>query len=56
MPTEVQSPITRKGSKAGSNPPLGPGTNTNPDRGRTDSVPAQPTHTSRHSEEPKEED
>jgi hypothetical protein len=30
MPTQPCSPISRKGSKAGSNQPLGPGTNTNP--------------------------
>jgi hypothetical protein len=30
MPTEICSPVSRPGSKVGSNPPLGPGTNTNP--------------------------
>ena len=62
MPTEICSPISRKGSKAGSNQPLVPGTNTNPSvsnfhRATADSVPAQPSHgaPSRHSEETKEE-
>lgn len=61
MPTQPQSPISRKGSKPGSNPPLGPGTNTNPSgpgphqptpaRRSSDSVPPQPPHgASRHSE------
>ena len=56
MPTEVNSPVSRKGSKVGSNQPMSPGARSDPGRGRTDSVPAQPTHTSRHTEEPKEED
>jgi hypothetical protein len=36
---EVISPITRKGSKAGSNQPLSPGARSDP--GRVDSVPLQ---------------
>jgi hypothetical protein len=54
---EVESPVTRKGSKVGSNQPMSPGARSNPSLGsgqRFDSVPSQPTHggTSRHSEEP----
>ena len=52
---EVQSPVSRKGSKVGSNPPLGPGSRSNPSRGerpQVDSVPAQSPHTSRHAEPP----
>ena len=52
---EVCSPITRKGSKAGSNRPMSPGARSNPSRAegpRFDSVPAQPPHASRHSEPP----
>jgi hypothetical protein len=53
---EIQSPITRKGSKAGSPQPLSPGARTNPSRGSvsTDSVPSQPARggASRHSEPP----
>ena len=53
---EVQSPVTRKGSKVGSNQPLSPGARSNPSRGgtQTDSVPPQPSlgGTSRHSELP----
>ena len=52
---EVVSPVTRKGSKVGSGPQLSPGAKSNPSRGagpQTDSVPPQPSHTSRHSEEP----
>jgi hypothetical protein len=52
--TEVLSPVSRKGSKVGSNPPLSPGARSDPGRATTDRVPAQPSHetTSRHSEEP----
>jgi hypothetical protein len=51
---EVVSPVTRKGSKVGSGQPLSPGARTNPSRGPVsqDSVPPQPSRTSRHSEEP----
>jgi hypothetical protein len=52
----VESPVTRKGSKVGSNPPLGPGVRSGPSYPsgpQTDSVPWQPSHTtSRHSEPP----
>jgi hypothetical protein len=54
--SEVCSPISRKGSKAGSdNLPLSPGARSNPSRA-TDSVPNQPRNTASpvksHSEEP----
>jgi hypothetical protein len=52
---EVQSPVSRPGSKVGSNQPLSPGARSNPSRDsgpQTDSVPAQSSHTSRHSEPP----
>ena len=44
---DVCSPVTRKGSKVGSNQPLGPGARSNPSRGdsqKFDSVPPQPSH------------
>lgn len=56
--SEVNSPITRKGSKAGSNLPKDPNTQTNPSSRfrRGDSVPDQPAPGARHSEkETKEE-
>ena len=42
---EVQSPVTRKGSKVGSGQPLSPGARSNPSRGPVsqDSVPPQPS-------------
>ena len=44
MPTEVVSPVTRKGSKVGSNQPCSsPGARSMPGA-RRDSVPAQPAH------------
>jgi hypothetical protein len=50
---EVESPVTRKGSKVGSGQPLGPGSRSGPSRGsdpQADSVPPQASHTtSRHS-------
>jgi hypothetical protein len=54
---EVQSPVSRKGSKVGSGPPLSPGSRSSPSRGsgpQADSIPPQPSHggASRHSEEP----
>ena len=54
---EVQSPVTRKGSKVGSNQPMSPGARTNPSRGsgpQTDSIPPQSPHggASKHSESP----
>jgi hypothetical protein len=52
---EVESPVTRKGSKVGSNQPLSPGARSNPSRGsgpQTDSVPPQQSHVSRHAEPP----
>ena len=57
MPTEVVSPVTRKGSKVSGNVPgSSPGAFSNPSRGRRDSVPPQPTHggghVSRGAEEP----
>jgi hypothetical protein len=55
MPTEICSPITRRGSKASGNlAGSSPGAFSNPSRGgRGGSVPAQPAHgASRHSEEP----
>ena len=42
MPTEVCSPVTRKGSKVGSGQPLSPGARSMPGGG--DSVPPQSTH------------
>jgi hypothetical protein len=54
MPTEVVSPVTRKGSKVGSNQPLSPGARSSPSRGvSADSIPAQNPHggASRHSTE-----
>jgi hypothetical protein len=52
-----ESPVTRKGSKVGSNQPLSPGARSNPSLGpgqRFDSVPSQPLHggASRHPEDP----
>lgn len=43
---EVTSPVSRKGSKVGSNQPLSPGAKSNPSRGPVseDSVPSQPSH------------
>jgi hypothetical protein len=43
---EVCSPVTRKGSKVGSNQPLSPGARSDPGRvgGRVGSVPSQPSH------------
>jgi hypothetical protein len=39
----VESPVTRKGSKVGSNQPMSPGARSMPGAGdRRDSVPAQP--------------
>jgi hypothetical protein len=40
MPTEVRSPISRKGSAVGSGPPMSPGSRANPSA-RRDSVPEQ---------------
>ena len=52
---EVCSPISRKGSKVGSGQPLSPGARSNPSRGRTDSISAQPSYgASGHSAEPRE--
>jgi hypothetical protein len=52
---EVQSPVSRKGSKVGSGQPMSPGARSNPSRGRTDSIPARPSYgASRHSAEPAE--
>ena len=52
---EVRSPVCRPGSKVGSSQPLSPGARSNPSRGRTDSIPARPSHgASPHSEEPGE--
>jgi hypothetical protein len=56
MPTEVVSPVTRKGSKVGGNiPGSSPGAFSNPSRGGGDLVPPQPVHgtTARHAEESK---
>jgi len=55
MPTEVVSPVTRKGSKViGNIPGFSPGAFSNPSRGGGDSVPAQPSRgaASRHSAAP----
>jgi hypothetical protein len=52
---EVESPVTRKGSKVGSGQPLGPGARSNPSRAtdpRPDSLSSQPARTSRHAELP----
>jgi hypothetical protein len=46
---EIQSPVTRKGSKVGSGQPLSPGARSNPSRGRSDSIPQQPSHGARPS-------
>ena len=52
---EVESPVTRKGSKVGSGQPLSPGARSNPSRGHTDSIPARPTYgASNHGAEPGE--
>jgi hypothetical protein len=51
----VESPVSRKGSKVGSNQPLSPGARSDPGRSggpRFDSVPPQPAHVSRNSEPP----
>jgi hypothetical protein len=52
---EVQSPVSRKGSKVGCNPPLSPGARSDPGRDggpKFDSVPSQSAHVSRHTEPP----
>jgi hypothetical protein len=54
---EVESPVTRKGSKVGSNQAKSPGAFSKPSRGpgpHTDNIPPQPSHggTSRYSEPP----
>lgn len=54
---EVKSPVSRPGSKVGSNQPMSPGARSNPSRGggaQTDSIPTQSPHgrVSRHSEDP----
>jgi hypothetical protein len=44
---ELVSPVTRRGSKVGSNQPLSPGARSDPGREggpKFDSVPAQPSH------------
>jgi hypothetical protein len=41
---EVCSPVSRPGSKVGSEQPLSPGARSNPSRGRSDSLPPQPTN------------
>jgi hypothetical protein len=52
---EVQSPVSRKGSKVGSGQPTSPGARSNPSRGRIDSIPALPSYgASRHNAEPGE--
>jgi hypothetical protein len=52
---EVQSPVSRKGSKVGSGQPQSPGAFSSPSRGRTDSIPARPSYgASGHSAEPGE--
>ena len=52
---EVESPVTRKGSKVGSNQPLSPGSRSDPGRvggPKFDSMPQPSNTTSRHSEPP----
>ena len=52
---EVQSPVSRPGSKVGSNQPMSPGAKSSPSRSegpKFDSIPPQPSYTSRHREEP----
>jgi hypothetical protein len=54
---DVESPVSRKGSKVGSGQPMSPGARSSPSRGggpQTDSIPPQPSHggASRHSEDP----
>ena len=54
---EVESPVTRKGSKVGSGQPLSPGARSSPSRAtgpQVDSVPPQssPGGVSRHNEPP----
>jgi hypothetical protein len=53
---EVCSPVSVKGSKVGGGQPLSPGARSNPSRGRSDSLPSQPTNVrdSRNAEEPAE--
>jgi hypothetical protein len=55
---DVCSPVSRPGSKVGSNQPLSPGAQSSPSRARAtaDSVPAQPRHAARasHSSDPGE--
>jgi hypothetical protein len=53
---EVCSPVGHPGSKVGSGQPLSPGARSNPSRGRSDSLPQQPSHArvSRNAEEPGE--
>ena len=44
---EVESPVTRKGSKVGFNQPMSPGAKSNPSLGsgqKTDSIPPQPSN------------
>ncbi len=49
---EVRSRVCRPGSKVGSGQPLSPGARSSPSRGRTDSIPAQPSYgASNHSAE-----
>jgi hypothetical protein len=57
MPKQVESPVTRRGSKVGSPQPLSPGAKSMPGGSKGDSVPAQPAHVSAsrvapHAEEP----
>lgn len=58
MAKEVCSPVSIKGSKVGSGPPMSPSARTNPSRASLDSVPEQLRNapTARHSEpEPKQQ-
>jgi hypothetical protein len=54
--SEVVSPVTRRGSKVGSNQPLSPGARSDPGREgdpKFDSVPKQPAHrTATHQKTP----
>ena len=57
---EVESPVTRKGSKVSSNQPMSPGARSNPSHGdapQTDRIPPQPSNAGgggvrSHAEEP----
>jgi hypothetical protein len=51
---EVESPVTRKGSKIGSGQPLSPGAFSNPSRCHGDTISARLSYGASHSAEPRE--